>query len=111
MIFADDTIIYLSCLRSELNSGIARITHDVDVIANYARENSLQLNISKSKVLILGSRAFVSHIDLNTLPPIMVEGKAIPFVNEVRNLGDNDCESVLARPCHVCLQKGAFFFT
>ena len=87
MIFADDTQIYLSCLPSELNSGIARITHDVDVIANYARENSLQLDISKSKALVLGSKAFVSRIDLNTLPPIMVEGKAILFLSEVRNLG------------------------
>ena len=87
MIFADDTQIYLSCMLSELNSAIARITHDVDVIANHARENSLQLNISKSKVLVLGSRAFVSCIDLNTLPPITVEGKAISSVNEVRNLG------------------------
>ena len=86
MIFSDDTQIYLSCLPSELDSGIARIAHDVDVIAGYARETSLQLNISKSKVLVLGSRAFVSRIDLNILPPIMVEGKTIPFVNEVRNL-------------------------
>ena len=29
----------------------------------------------------------MSRIDLNTLPPIMVEDKTIPFVNEVRNLG------------------------
>ena len=87
MIFADDTQIYLSCLPSEINSGIAKIRHDVDVIASYATESSLQLNIDKSKVLVLRSRTFVSRIDLNTLPPIMVEGKTIPFVNEVRNLG------------------------
>ena len=87
IILADDTQIYLSCLPSELNSGIAKITHDVEVIASYARENSLQLNISKSKILVMGSRAFVSRIDLNTLPPIMVEGKTIPSVNDLRNLG------------------------
>ena len=87
MIFADDTQIYLSSLPSELNSGIARITHDVEVIAGYARGNSLQLNISKSKILVMGNRALVNRIDLNTLPPIMIEGKTIPFVNEVRNLG------------------------
>ena len=87
MIFADDTQIYLSCRPSEFASGIARIAHDVDVIAGFARENSLQLNISKSKVVVLGSRAFVSHIDIDTLPPIIVEGTTIPFVNEVRSLG------------------------
>ena len=77
----------LKFLPSELDSGIAKIAHDVEVIAGYARKNSLQLNISKSKILVMGSRAFVSRIDLNTLPPIKVEGKTIPFVNEVRNLG------------------------
>ena len=87
MIFSDDTQIYLNYLSSELNSGISRITHDVYVIASYARENSLQLNISKPKVLVSGSRAFVICIDHNTLPPIMVEGKTIPFVDKVRNLG------------------------
>ena len=29
----------------------------------------------------------MSRMDLNTLLPIMVEGIALPFVNEVRNLG------------------------
>ena len=87
MIFADDTEIYLSCLPSELDSGITRIAHDVEVIAGYARKNGLQLNISKSKMLVMGSRTFVNRIDINTLPPIRVEGKTIPFVNEVRNLG------------------------
>ena len=42
---------------------------------------------SSTSVLVLGSRTFASRIDLSTLPPIMVEGITIPFVNEVRNLG------------------------
>ena len=87
IIFADGTQIYLSCLPSELDSGITRIAHDVEVIAGYARKNGIQLNIGKSKILVMGSRAFVNRIDINTLPPIRVESKTIPFVNEVRNLG------------------------
>ena len=82
MIFADDTKIYLSCQSSEINSGIAKI--DIMLMLSPVMPS---LNIGKSKVLVLGSRRFVSRIDLNTLPPIMVEGITIPFVNEVRNLG------------------------
>ena len=77
----------LKFLPSELDSGITRIVHDVRVIAGYARKNGLQLNISKSKIIVTGSRAFVNRVDIHTLPPIRVEGKTIPFVNEVRNLG------------------------
>ena len=34
-----------------------------------------------------GSKAFVSQIDISTLPCISVDATALPFVNEVRNLG------------------------
>ena len=49
MIFADYTLIYLSCPPSGINSGIAKIIYDVDVIASNAKENSRQVNIGKSK--------------------------------------------------------------
>ena len=87
MIFADDTQIYLSCLPSELDRGINLIAHDVGVIARYASDNGLKLNLAKSKAIILGSRAFVSRLDISTLPRISVDGTALPFVSEVRNLG------------------------
>ena len=85
MISAHDTQIYLSCLPSELDRGINLIAHDVGVIARYASGNGLKLNIAKSKAIILGSKAFVSRIDISTLPS--VDGTALPFANEVRNLG------------------------
>ena len=82
MIFADDTQIYLSCLPSELDRGINLIAHDVGVIARYASENGLKLNLAKSKAIILGTRAFVSRIDISTLPRISVDGTALPFVSD-----------------------------
>ena len=87
MIFADDTQIYLSCLPSERDRGINLIAHDVGDIARYASDNGLKLNLAKSKAIILGSKAFVSRIDISTLPCISVDGTAVPFVNEVCNLG------------------------
>ena len=87
MIFADDTQIYLSCLLSDLDHGIDLIAHDVGVIAQFAADNGLKLNLTKSKVNIYGSRAFVSRIDLSVLPRISTGGIALPFVREARNLG------------------------
>ena len=87
MIFADDSQVYLSCLPFELDRGIDLIAHDVGVIASYASDNGLKLNLANSKAIILGSRAFVSRIDTSTLPCISVDGIALPFVSEVRNLG------------------------
>ena len=55
MIFADDIQILLSCLPSELDRGINLIAHDVGVIADYASNNGLKLNLAKSKAIILGS--------------------------------------------------------
>ena len=78
MVFAHETEIHLSCLPSELGRGIDLIAHDVGVIACFAAENGLKLNLAKSKVIILGSRAFVSWIDTSTLRCISVHGIALP---------------------------------
>ena len=51
MIFADDTQIYLSCLPSELDRGINLIAHDVGVIARYASDNGLKLNLAVSNYI------------------------------------------------------------
>ena len=87
MIFADDTQIYPSCLPSDLDLGIDLIAHDVGVIARFATDNGLKLNLTKSKATVLGSRAFVSRIDLSILPRISNGGIALPFVSKARNLG------------------------
>ena len=87
MIFADDMQIYLSCLPSVLGHGINLISQDVGIIARYATDNCLKLNLAKSKAIILGSTAFVSRIDISILPSISVGDTALPFVGEVRNLG------------------------
>ena len=62
IIFADDSQIYLSCLPSELQSGLSRIPHDVERIATYARDSGLKLNLARSKILIQGSSAFTDRV-------------------------------------------------
>ena len=77
---------FLSTTSNDIST-INRIAHDVGVIVNYSSENGFKLNLTKSKVLVLGSRAFVSRIDLGSLPLVMVGGTCLLFVSEARNLG------------------------
>ena len=84
MIFAYDTQIYLF---AQLNEGLSKIAHDVSVISDYATKNGLNLNVGKSKILILGSIAYVNGINYYDLPCISVNGINLPYVSEERNLG------------------------
>lgn len=85
--FADDLQIYLTCLPTQLTEAIALINHDVATISQFADNNGLKLNLSKSKVLISGSGAFINRFDFERLPPIVVNTVPLPYVNEARNLG------------------------
>ena len=87
MIFADDTQIYLTCPINKLNHGVQRMSYDVNVISDFAYTNGLSLNISKSKILILGSKINVDQLVLEELPLTAINGASIPFATEARNLG------------------------
>ena len=60
MIFADDTQLYLSCPLSQLACCLQPIAYDVNVISELADSNGLSLNLSESKMLIFGSKLYVS---------------------------------------------------
>ncbi|XP_024892122.1 uncharacterized protein LOC112467653 [Temnothorax curvispinosus] len=87
MIFADDVQIYRSCALSNLLHNLNLISKDANAIFDYANVNGLKLNPAKSKVIIFGSGININNIDLNALPPIIVNHTPLPYVSEVRNLG------------------------
>ena len=77
----------LSVPVSRLTEGLAQIAYDVNVISEYAAVNGLSLNLSKSKILILGSNTYVKRIKLSDLPSVSVGGISLPYVTEERSLG------------------------
>lgn len=87
LIFADDTQIYLNCYPSQIHQALALAALDATAIADYAATNGLTLNIAKSKVLIIGSAPLVKEIYSSALPPIVINGVALPYVSEALNLG------------------------
>ena len=115
-VFADDTQIYLSVPFSKLTEGLAQIAYDVNVISEYAATNELSLNLSKAKILILGSNTYVNRIKLSDLPPVSVGGISLPYVTEERSLSvvlQNDlswrkCVSLISRKVHGTLHAVKF---
>ena len=87
MIFADDTQLYYHFLPSDFNRALERVTRDAQAVANWARVNGLLLNSSKTKIIILGSVLYTRELDLNTLPRVIIDGHALPYVSEARSLG------------------------
>lgn len=87
MISADDTQIYRSFLPHEFTSGLSDISRDATAVANWAVENGLQLNLRKTKAMILGNEQYISRIDLDSCSKININGHNIPYVTEALNLG------------------------
>ncbi|XP_024874369.1 uncharacterized protein LOC112456197, partial [Temnothorax curvispinosus] len=52
---------------------------DANAIFDYANVNGLKLNPAKSKVIIFGSGININNIDLNALPPIIVNHTPLPY--------------------------------
>nr|XP_046468059.1 uncharacterized protein LOC124212225 [Neodiprion pinetum] len=83
LIFINDVGLGLSCITE----AITKLNLDAKSVADWARTNGLKLNVSKTKAIILGSSAYVEQLKHQSKPLIIIDGKAVPFVDTVRNLG------------------------
>ena len=89
MIYADDTQIYYHCFPSEILHGISVIQRDAQAVADWAEQNGLELNLKKSKVMLLGSEAYIlsGPLNVNNLPCIHINDNPLQYVNLFKNLG------------------------
>ena len=54
-LFADDTLIYITCKPNELNTSIDLLNHDLSRIFEWLCYSKLTLNVSKSKAMLIAS--------------------------------------------------------
>lgn len=100
IIFADDTQICMDATPAMLVTALTNVTHDVNEIVKFSRDNDLKLNATKSKIIILGSSTYIISINFYSLPQILVDGTIIPYVHHTKNLGIV-MQSNLSRSKHV----------
>lgn len=85
--YADDLMIYLHCLPSDLRAGMIRVNEDIRRIGGWARSLDLVLNVDKMQAIIFGSSRFVSTIYSGPTDPIVVENRVVPLSSSVKYLG------------------------
>lgn len=83
--YADDVQIYRSCRLDEdsVNNCIEKLNSDLKRVNTWALQNSLQLNASKSKSIVI----YKSKINTNGFPSLILNNDIIPFSCNVTNLG------------------------
>ena len=83
-IYADDTFLEISCVLKDLFNTIDNINSDLDIIVNWARDNALLLNSSKSKFVIIDPTSRLSETDDLHL---LIGGMRIDSSEKIKILG------------------------
>ncbi|XP_015118443.1 uncharacterized protein LOC107042086 [Diachasma alloeum] len=73
--------------RPLLLAKLSSFNADIARVQVWAAANRLQLNVNKTKAIILGARRFINAIDVDVMLPLGTDGAAIELVCCVRNLG------------------------
>ena len=62
---------------------------EAQAVADWAKLNGLELNLKKSKVMLLGSEAYIKSdlLNLSKFPPIQENNNPLQKVNTFKNLG------------------------
>ncbi|XP_057335099.1 uncharacterized protein LOC130673901 [Microplitis mediator] len=60
LFYADDLVVYISCLMSDLNDAVLKLNEDVNLVVEWCSNNFLKLNASKTRSIIFGSPQHVN---------------------------------------------------
>lgn len=80
-LYADDSQFYVSAPVADINSCICKMNDSLSAVNNWSLENSISINPSKSKALI------VTKKKINILTPIKIGSDAIEIVDSIVSLG------------------------
>lgn len=85
-IYADDLQLFISFKPGDTQEAVGKLNEDLSRIAEWSKINSLVLNPTKSKFLVVGSKKRVNQI-INFDPQVYIDGQNLEHVPEARNLG------------------------
>ncbi|CAD6222023.1 GSCOCG00005289001-RA-CDS, partial [Cotesia congregata] len=63
------------------------VTIDAQGIADWAKDHGLQVNLNKTKSLIIGSNSKLKSLNIDSLPPIIINNVPLPYVSQTKCLG------------------------
>jgi len=86
-LYADDLQIYRHFYFSELNSTVASMNAEIEDISSWAYSHGLQLNETKTQVMLLGTCRLLNTFDCNAIPKLELNNKQLLYCDHVKNLG------------------------
>lgn len=84
--YADDLQIYVHSMLGDVEDCVSSLNKDIDLISEWAVLNSLKLNATKTKTMVMGTSRQVGLLDLDTIPRVRVNGAELSYVRSVRDL-------------------------
>lgn len=85
--YADDTQVYHSFPPRRVNHGIACLSNELALVADWSRSHSLQLNPTKSKYMLMGQRVQITTAKTCQNTRLTIGGDEIPQFENSKNLG------------------------
>ena len=85
--FVDDDDFYQHCFVNNVNDAIRNLNIDLNELVNWSKKIGIEINIKKTRAMILGSSYNLSRIDNLDILPVLISNTVIPFVNNFKNLG------------------------
>ena len=102
--YADDCVLYLSA--NNWNVIRRKIQEDLDCFERWGELNNLNLNVSKSKLLLIGSRSkLLKQVNPE---PLKLYDKDVPFVKSYNYLGVILDSEMTSRPFFSHVKKIAY---
>lgn len=86
-LYADDLQLYTQAPVEELPLACTKVNNDLLSITNWSKSYGLQINPTKTQVIIVGAPRRLATVDWTRIPPISIDGVQIPVSDKVRNLG------------------------
>lgn len=86
-LYADDLQLYLSFKPEDINKGIINMNADLDAVYSWANNYGLLLNPDKTQVILIGRDRYISQLNLESLPPVILNGKSLAYLTSEKNLG------------------------
>lgn len=82
-LYADDVQIYLNCDKTVIDNCAIEFNSELCAIKNWADSNTLVLNPSKCKCLVISKRS----TEVSSVPEILIGNETVPKVESAKNLG------------------------
>jgi exonuclease III len=86
-LYADDLQIYSHFKLDDISTAVDNASACLTNISEWASENGLLLNPTKSQCLIIGSHYSISRLGSLRVPATVMNGQIIPYTSTAKNLG------------------------